>query len=137
MKETTLKQLCHRHFNETCDRLASIRGLRHRDERSIVNMALNQEAPFFYVSPRYAAQRIYELNRNYAGTLARMRPQARSMWTDLHRLVMREVHRSGLTCSDAVNKVLRERRAPRFYMELDTALLIRRRQRALKRRSRL
>lgn len=134
MKENTLKQLCHRHFNEMCDRLSTIRGLRLRDDRSIVNLALNQEAPFFYVSPRYATQRVYELNTNYAGTLSRMRPQARRMWSDLYRLVMREVRRSGLSCSDAVNKVLRERRAPHFYMEPDTALLIRRRERAKRRR---
>ena len=134
MNDNTLKQLCHRHFNETCDRLSTIRGLRHRDERSIVNLALSQQAPFFYVSPRYATQRVYELNRNYAGTLARMRRQARCMWTDLYRLVMREVRRHGLSYSDAVDRVLREHRAPRFYMELDTALIIRRRERAKRRR---
>ncbi|MBO4954832.1 MAG: hypothetical protein J6C77_00320 [Muribaculaceae bacterium] len=132
MNDNTMNQLRYRHFLATCERLAVTPGMKIRDERHLVKLAINQEAPFFYVTPRYALQRIYQLNANYRGTLATMRPLARQMWMEIYRQVYAEACRNGMRYAEAVNKVLRECRAPRFYFDVATGLLIRRRARRQK-----
>lgn len=63
-----------------------------------------------------------------------MRPNNREMWAEIYRRVGKELRRKGGSINAAVERVLCEQEAPRYYFNAPTGILIRRMNR--KRRTR-